>query len=150
MPPAAPGPSNIGRSILPTCWKVRRRNDMAGNPDIFSAGNRQIPKPPRRLADETTVNSVAPIEAKRFQYKHISKDLFQVTIEDQVTIVELALPTSMDSDEFDELNDSLLKLIGQQPAGRWVLDLSRLYYLGSAALGLMVNLRQIVKDAGGM
>jgi len=78
------------------------------------------------------------------------KDLFQVTTEDQVTIVELALPTSMDSDEFDELNTSLIALINKQPAGRWVLDLSRLYYLGSAALGLMVNLRQIVKDAGGV
>src|SRR5207237_10078591 len=78
------------------------------------------------------------------------QDLFKVTTEDQVTIVELALPLSMDSDEFDELNDSLLKLIGKQPAGRWVLDLSRLSYLGSAALGLMVNLRQTVKDAGGV
>jgi anti-anti-sigma factor len=78
------------------------------------------------------------------------QDLFKVTSADQATIVELALPTSMDSEEFDELNTSLIALINKQPAGRWILDLSRLSYLGSAALGLMVNLRQIVKDAGGM
>jgi anti-sigma B factor antagonist len=80
----------------------------------------------------------------------MSEDLFYVTPLDRATVVELALPPSLDSEVFDQLNDSLLKLIGQTPHGRWVFDLSRLSYLGSAALGLMINLRQQVKDAGGI
>jgi anti-sigma B factor antagonist len=77
-------------------------------------------------------------------------ELFHVIALDKVTVVELTLPPTLDSDEFDQLNDSLLKPIGDRPDGRWVLDLSQLSYLGSAALGLMVNLRQQVKTAGGM
>jgi anti-anti-sigma factor len=78
------------------------------------------------------------------------QELFHVITLEKATVVELALPPAMDSDEFDHLNTSLLKLIGDRPDGRWVVDLSRLSYMGSAALGLMVNLRQQVKDAGGM
>jgi anti-anti-sigma factor len=77
------------------------------------------------------------------------QQLFQVTSLEKATVVELALPHTLDSGEFDELNDSLLATVTVKPEGNWVLDLSRLSYAGSAALGLMVNVRQRVLDAGG-
>ena len=77
------------------------------------------------------------------------QDLFHVSIVDSAHVVEISLPVSMDSGEFDVINDSLKELIASEPAGGWVLDLSRLTYMGSAALGMLVNLRQQIKQAGG-
>ncbi|HWE94271.1 MAG TPA: STAS domain-containing protein [Tepidisphaeraceae bacterium] len=79
----------------------------------------------------------------------MSHDLFQVSEIGDATVVELSLPQALDSEEFDRLNEALLSLLGERPEGRWVLDLSRLSYMGSSALGLMVNLRQRVKQGGG-
>ena len=79
----------------------------------------------------------------------MSPDTIQVTEEGSVTLVALMLPPSLDSEEFGQLNDSLLAVIADHPSGRYVLDLSNLSYLGSSALGLMVNVRQRIKDAGG-
>lgn len=66
-----------------------------------------------------------------------------------VNVVDLTLPHTLDIEEFDRLNESLLELIRGEPEGQWALDLSQLSYMGSAALGLLVNLRQQVKQAGG-
>lgn len=66
-----------------------------------------------------------------------------------VNVIDLTLPHTLDIEEFDRLNESLLELIRGEPEGQWALDLSKLSYMGSAALGLLVNLRQQVKQAGG-
>ena len=66
-----------------------------------------------------------------------------------VRIVELLLPPVLDSDEFDALNAALLAEMETVGAGRCVLDLSAVEYMGSSMLGLMVNARQRVKSAGG-
>ena len=79
----------------------------------------------------------------------MAEAFFQVSKIQAVNVVELALPQSLDSEEFDRLNEQMLALFDGQPAGRWVLDLSRLSYMGSSALGLMVNIRQRIKQAGG-
>ena len=42
-----------------------------------------------------------------------------------------------------------LQLLSPQAGAAWVLDLSALAYVGSSVLGLMVNVRQRVKQAGG-
>ena len=78
-------------------------------------------------------------------------ELFRIHDDDEqsVRVVELSLPQQLDSDEFDRLNESLLAEFGKRPAGRWVLDLTGLSYMGSSALGLKVNLRQRVRDGGG-
>ena len=76
-------------------------------------------------------------------------DLFRVKAVGPVQVIRLELPQTLDSDEFGCLNESLLKVLGQRPEGGWVLDLSELHYAGSSLLGLMVNLRQRVKQAGG-
>jgi anti-anti-sigma factor len=77
------------------------------------------------------------------------KDLYQLSKSESVHVVELTLPHALDIQEFDRLNDSMIELIRAEPEGHWVLDLSRLSYMGSAALGLLVNLRQQIKQSGG-
>ena len=79
----------------------------------------------------------------------MASDLFRVIPEGSVQVVELSLPQQLDSGEFDRINDALLSLFSEKPDGRWVLDLTGLAYMGSSALGLMVNIRQKVKQAGG-
>jgi len=77
------------------------------------------------------------------------QDMFQVLSIESARVVELSLPVSLDSGEFDLINESLLEVVNKEPQMWWVLDLSRLSYMGSAALGLMVNVRQRVKQGGG-
>jgi anti-anti-sigma factor len=66
-----------------------------------------------------------------------------------VRMVELRLPAVLDSDEFDALNDRLLNEVATVGAGRCVLDLAAVEYMGSSMLGLLVNARQKIKAAGG-
>ena len=76
-------------------------------------------------------------------------DLFELTEDGPVRVLELVLPTSIDSSEFDRLNEAVLDVMGKDPGARWVLDLSRVAYMGSAVLGLMVNIRQVVMKSQG-
>lgn len=68
---------------------------------------------------------------------------------DQVRVIELDLPVMIDGEDFDILNRDLLTTVGDAGAVRWVIDLSRVSYLGSAMLGLMVNVRQRIKQSDG-
>ena len=89
-------------------------------------------------ADDREKRPVDPATAARF---------VRTSAAGAVRVVELVLPTAIDSDEFDALNAALL---GQMAgADRWVLDLSAVTYMGSSMLGLVVNIRQRVKAAGG-
>jgi anti-anti-sigma factor len=74
---------------------------------------------------------------------------FDVSSVGPVQVIRLQLPETLDSAEFDSLNESLLSLVAQRSNGKSVLDLSRLAYAGSSVLGLLVNLRQRVQQAGG-
>lgn len=76
-------------------------------------------------------------------------DLFKMSRVGLVNVIELTLPPTLDIDEFDRLNESLLAVVRAEPGAGWVLDLSRLSYVGSALLGLMVNMRQQIKQSGG-
>jgi anti-anti-sigma factor len=71
------------------------------------------------------------------------------TQQGEIRIVSLALPELLESDEFGALNDALIELIAQNPSGAWILDLSHADYMGSSMLGLMVNVRQSIKQARG-
>ena len=66
-----------------------------------------------------------------------------------VGVIELVLPEALDFTEFDRLNDAVRAAVDGRPGGRWVMDLSAVGYLGSAMLGLLVNVRQRVRDGGG-
>ena len=64
-------------------------------------------------------------------------------------VIRLTLPEMMDSREFDQLNNDMLGAVSTSHGGRWVLDLANLDYMGSSALGLLVNLRQRIQQSGG-
>jgi anti-sigma B factor antagonist len=69
-----------------------------------------------------------------------------------ITVVELNLPDGLDSTVFDRLNEDLQGVFDPQAgnnSNRWVLDLSNVSYLGSAALGFMVNIRHRVRTHNG-
>jgi anti-anti-sigma factor len=74
---------------------------------------------------------------------------FQVSQVGAVKVVTLLLPELMDSQEIDRINDEMLQAISAAPRSGWVFDLASLSYLGSSALGLMVNLRQRIRELGG-
>ena len=79
----------------------------------------------------------------------MANDLFLLSDEGPVKVVALSLPTTIDSSEFDRLNESVLETLGKDPGAGWVLDLTNVAYMGSAVLGLMVNIRQVVRQAQG-
>jgi anti-sigma B factor antagonist len=79
----------------------------------------------------------------------MSANLYRHSKVGTVNVVDLTLPPTLDIEEFDRLNESILELIRGEPEGQWVLDLSQLSYMGSAALGLLVNLRQQIKESDG-
>lgn len=79
----------------------------------------------------------------------MSDSLLRLNHVGPVTVVELTLPASLDAEEFDRLNQQLQAALGETPRGRWVLDLQAAEYVGSAVLGLMVNVRQQIKQASG-
>ena len=87
-----------------------------------------------------------PGEAERV---YMSGNLYKVSKAGSVNVVDLTLPETLDIEEFDRLNESILGLVRGEPEGQWVIDLSQLSYMGSAALGLLVNLRQQIKQSGG-
>ena len=66
-----------------------------------------------------------------------------------VQVMDLRLPEQLDSQEFDELNTALMRVLDGRINGKWVLDLSSVNYMGSSVLGLMINIRQHIKSGGG-
>jgi anti-anti-sigma factor len=81
-------------------------------------------------------------------------ELLKVSTLGPIRLVELFLPNDLDSTEFDRLNDGLVDVFTpgegeDQQGARWIIDLTHVAYLGSAGLGLLVNIRQRVKSANG-
>ena len=74
---------------------------------------------------------------------------YRIESSNSAQVIELTLPQVLDSAEFDELNEAMLSTISERKGDRWVIDLGHVDYMGSAMLGLMVNLRQQIKSAGG-
>lgn len=77
------------------------------------------------------------------------QDFFCIHSIEGAHVLELALPEMLDSFEFDSLSEKLLGHIKSNGASRWIIDLSSVSYMGSAMLGLMVNLRQQIRSGGG-
>lgn len=79
----------------------------------------------------------------------IVAELYRVAIFESTHIIELHLPEMLDPSEFDQLNEGMLAHFDGKAQQAWIMDLSATTYMGSAMLGLMVNIRQRVKSAGG-
>ena len=66
-----------------------------------------------------------------------------------VQILELNVPRAIDMYEFDRVNEEVARVTADDPAGRWVLDMSGSEYVGSAILGVLVNVRQRIRGGAG-
>lgn len=64
-------------------------------------------------------------------------------------LLALSLPENVASEDFDPLNRQVMAALATAPAGKWVLDLSDTHYVGSALLGMLVNIRQRLHSGGG-
>ncbi len=79
----------------------------------------------------------------------MSDNRFHVEEVEGAQIILLELPRLLDSEEFDLLNESILAHVDGKSGERWIIDLTHVDYMGSAMLGLMVNLRQRIRGANG-
>ena len=77
------------------------------------------------------------------------KDFFRVSPGKAFNLIELLLPDTIDTQEFDKINETLLGSIRGKTTGQWIMDLTGVQYLGSAMLGLIINIRQQIKSGGG-
>jgi anti-anti-sigma factor len=77
------------------------------------------------------------------------EELLKTSPHQYAQLVELALPDDLDSAEFDRLNGRIDEVFAQRPGARFILDLTSTRYMGSAMLGLMVNIRHRVKTMNG-
>ena len=66
-----------------------------------------------------------------------------------VQVLELTVPRNVDMYEFDRVNEEIARVTADDPAGRWILDMSGSDYIGSAILGVLVNVRQRIRGGGG-
>jgi len=66
-----------------------------------------------------------------------------------VHVLALELPDHVDTAEFDRINESVLGALEGKTRGHWVVDLAGVNYMGSAMLGLIVNIRQQIKNLQG-
>ena len=74
---------------------------------------------------------------------------FNLSSDSGVNVLELNLPMQLDHNEIDKIIEDLAQSLNGHATGKWIIDLTHVEYTGSAALGLLVNLRQQIKEAGG-
>lgn len=75
-------------------------------------------------------------------------ELYNFAAEGPLKIIQLKLPVHLDVIAFDDLNTKITDRISKEP-GDYIIDLSGTEYVGSAVLGLLVNLRSRIRRAGG-
>ena len=79
----------------------------------------------------------------------MDNELFTLTSEGTANVLALKFPPHLDSSEFDRINEAVLQVLNGHAGARWIIDLSAQGYMGSALLGMMINVRQHVLMAGG-
>jgi anti-anti-sigma factor len=79
----------------------------------------------------------------------MADDLFIILEEKSVRILEFRLRPEMDAMLFDSLMAAVAMALDQRAGGAWVVDLSKVDYLSSAGLGLLVNIRQKIRQGKG-
>ena|SRR5208337_2033897 len=79
----------------------------------------------------------------------MSSERFHITHEQSANILQFVLPSTIDTMEIDGLIEAVLKQLASKGDQRWVVDLSKVEYLGSSMLGLFVNMRERIRQADG-
>jgi anti-sigma B factor antagonist len=79
----------------------------------------------------------------------MADELFTIQQEKSARVLELRFRPEMDVLLMDTLLEAVVAELDRAGGGGWVLDLSNITYLNSAGLGLLVNIRQKVKQGRG-
>ena len=79
----------------------------------------------------------------------MSEPYLRISEESSVNVVELSIPLEIDSMAIDRLIGSIIDAVGSTPTHAWVVDLTRAAYLNSAGLGLLVNVREKIRQIRG-
>jgi anti-anti-sigma factor len=74
---------------------------------------------------------------------------FRAHVVDGVAVVEFLVPGICDGPEIEELTEELHELIGRSETKKMVIDLSRVRFLASRAVALIVNLKQLIEVHNG-
>jgi anti-anti-sigma factor len=77
-------------------------------------------------------------------------EFFNIIADRGCRVIELSMPAGVDASEFDRLNSRALAKIRENAGDGWVLDLVQFQYVGSAALGFIINVRQLIVAGGGV
>jgi anti-anti-sigma factor len=80
---------------------------------------------------------------------HPSKTLFCSMHEGDVNVVMLSRPDILDGHYIQELGNELTAFVAPLDAPRLVIDLENVRFLSSAALGMLVTIRNAVNERGG-
>jgi anti-anti-sigma factor len=77
---------------------------------------------------------------------------YRLAREEDVLVLELLVPAAALASDFDDLNAAVLRELSADRGkiGDVVIDLSRCTYVGSAALGFLINVRQHANERRGV
>lgn len=67
-----------------------------------------------------------------------------------VVVIEFLVPGICDGPEIDELSNELHELIGRSTSKKMIIDLSRVRFVASRAVSLIVNIKQLIDVHGGV
>jgi anti-anti-sigma factor len=126
----------------PTHYPIFRQNTW---PLVYNAAELSVERDALRCGTgwETAVSCQCS------EYCMTPTEFLQHSCDEKINVVELTLPVVLDTEDFDQINAQLSGLFVDPGGDRWVLDLSRVQYIGSSALGLLVNARHQIHAAGG-
>jgi len=74
---------------------------------------------------------------------------FRIVSEADAHVIELLLPAHIEALEFDSINTDIAEQIIARGSSAWVIDLTGALYIGSALLGLLINVRTKVRQSHG-
>jgi anti-anti-sigma factor len=79
----------------------------------------------------------------------MAEELYRILQERSIWVLEFRFRPEMDALIFDTLMEEITAELDRAASGSWVLDLSSVNYLSSAGLGLLVNIRQKLRQSRG-
>lgn len=79
----------------------------------------------------------------------VESEYFEVRGHQAAHVLHLRLPNVMDGMVIDRLIGEVLQMIHKHPKESWIIDLEKVVYMGSPLLGLMINVREQIRQAGG-
>jgi len=74
---------------------------------------------------------------------------FRINSTRDTHVIEIHLPANIEALEFDVINEQLNAEVTARGAARWIVDLAHAEYIGSALLGMLINLRTRIRSTRG-